>query len=47
MKHDPDFVPLETVRELLLGNLDPIELAKRLLPSEDVMLVRKKWRKSE
>lgn len=46
-KHGPDCVPLETVRELLLGDLDPIELAKRLLPSEDVMMARKKWRKSE
>ncbi len=47
VKHDHGCVPLETVRELLLGDLDPIELAKRLLPSEDVMLARKKWRKSE
>lgn len=47
LKHGPDYVPLETVRELLLGDLDPIELAQRLLPSEDIMLVRKKWRKSE
>lgn len=40
-----DCVPLETVRGLLLGDLDPIELAMRLLPSDDVILVRKKWRK--
>ena len=42
-----DCVPLETVRGLLLGNLDPIELATRLLPSDEVLLVRKKWKKSD
>jgi hypothetical protein len=42
-----DCVPLETVRGLLLGDLDPIELAMRLLPSDDVKLVRKKWKKTE
>lgn len=42
-----DCVPLETVRGLLLGNLDPIELAMRLLPSDEVVLVRKKWKKSD
>lgn len=42
-----DCVPLETVRELLLGHLDPIELAMRLLPSDEVVLVRKKWKKSD
>jgi len=45
--HHSDCVPLETVRGLLLGDLDPIELASRLLSSEEVVLVRKKWRKSE
>ena len=40
-----DYVPLETVRRLLLGDLDPVELAKSLLPSDEVALVEKRWRK--
>lgn len=45
--HSNNCVPLETVRELLLGRCDPIELATRLLPSDDVALVREKWKKSD
>ena len=41
--HNPDCVPLETVRGLLLGKCDPIKLAMSLLPSDEVALVKQKW----
>jgi hypothetical protein len=43
--HNPDCVPLDTVRGLLLGKCDPIELAMNLLPSDEVALVKQKWTK--
>lgn len=32
-------VPLETVRQLLIGSLDPIELAREILPASDIAAV--------
>ena len=34
-------VPLEKVRQLLIGQLDPVKLAKEILSEEDVELVIK------
>lgn len=45
--HNPDCIPLDTVRGLLLGKCDPIQLAMSLLPSDEVALVKQKWTKSD
>lgn len=38
-KKDQDSVPIETVRKLLMGNADPVELAMEILPRSDLAAV--------
>ncbi len=38
----PEFVPIGTVRRLLLGQLDPVQLACQLLPPEEVAIVARR-----
>lgn len=38
----PDSVPTETVRRLLLGQLDPVELALQILPPEEAAVVARR-----
>lgn len=44
MPRYPDSVPVETVRRLLLGQLDPIQLAMQLLSPEEVTIVASRRR---
>ena len=39
VQRSPDMVPVETVRRLLLGQLDPVQLALQILSPEEVAIV--------